>query len=140
MDKGNDAMLKNQDIELESNQGVTLAFDKFMRSFEAFKETNDFRLDELEKRGSVDALAIKSSRPALDGGDSPRSDNTLAHKMAFEGYVRKGDFVQLNRLGSKALSVGSEADGGFLVPQETERTVNQSLQSNSPIRGISTVI
>ena len=49
---------------------------------------------------------------------------TDAHKAAFTAYVRKGDATTLTELEGlslegKALSVGSEADGGYLVPEAT---------------------
>ena len=100
--------------ELETKAGagtVGAAFEDFMRAFEAFKETNDERLDALERRSAadplieeklsridraldehrrtVDDLALKAARPAL-GGSAPRSGAALAHKAAFDAYVRKG--------------------------------------------------
>lgn len=139
---------------------VAEAFDDFMRAFEAFKETNDERLSELERRMSADALtlekldringaidehkriadelALKAGRPALAGA-APRSAATLQHKVAFESYVRRGEDRELHRLEEKALSVGSDPDGGFLVPDETEQTVMRSLKDISPIRSIASV-
>jgi HK97 family phage major capsid protein len=136
------------------------AFEDFMRAFEAFKETNDERLYALERRGlsdplveeklnridraldenrrTVDELALKSSRPPM-GGPAPRSGASLAHKAAFESYVRQGEPGRLRDLESKALSVGSDPDGGYLVPDETETAVNRALKDISPIRAISGV-
>ncbi len=133
------------------------AFEDFMRAFEAFKETNDERLYALERRGVsdplieekltridraldenrrvVDELALKSARPAL-GSSVVRSGAALQHKAAFESYVRKGEPGRLRDLESKALSVGSDPDGGYLVPDETEKTVNRALKDISPIRAI----
>jgi HK97 family phage major capsid protein len=136
------------------------AFEDFMRAFGAFKETNDERLYALERRGlsdplveeklnridraldenrrTVDELALKSSRPPM-GGPAPRSGASLAHKAAFESYVRQGEPGRLRDLESKALSVGSDPDGGYLVPDETETAVNRALKDISPIRAISGV-
>jgi len=50
--------------------------------------------------------------------------------------VRTGDVGMLNQLEAKALSVGSDPDGGYLVPEETERAVMRSLRGISPIRSI----
>jgi HK97 family phage major capsid protein len=50
--------------------------------------------------------------------------------------VRKGEPGTLRDLERKALSVGSDPDGGYLVPEETERTVNRALKAISPIRAI----
>jgi HK97 family phage major capsid protein len=127
--------------------------DLLMQAFEAFKDTNDDRLAQIERRASADVvtsdklariertmdeLALKQARPAL-GGAAPKSGASLAHKSAFDGYVRKGDPTHLRDLESKALSVGSDPDGGYLVPDETERAVNASLRAISPIRAIAGV-
>lgn len=133
------------------------AFEDFMRAFEAFKETNDERLYALERRGladplieekltridralddnrrTVDELALKSARPPL-GGSVVRTGAAREHAAAFEAYVRKGEPGRLRDLESKALSVGSDPDGGYLVPDETETAVNRALKDISPIRAI----
>lgn len=133
------------------------AFEEFLEAFEAFKETNDQRLAEIEQRGATDTLvaeklarieetldstkrvadnlALKSARPHLAGGAAVTSN--LAHKSAFDGYVRRGDAQRLARIEEKALSAGSGADGGYLVPAETEAAVNRALKAISPMRAIS---
>ncbi len=151
-------MQERTDLEIKA-EGINLnsAFDEFMRAFEEFKETNDTRLAELEKRSSadvltteklsridhvldehkriVDDLALKAGRPPL-AGSAPRSADGLRHKMAFEGYVRRGVTGALRELEQKALSVSSDPDGGYLVPDETESQVNRALKDISPIRAI----
>src|SRR5512134_1272220 len=123
------------------------AFGDFMRTFEAFKEGNDERLAQLERRMPsdivtgekvdrlnraldetrrvVDDLALKAARPHLGGPGipGPRSTAALQHKAAFDSYVRTGDTAQLRDLESKALSIGSDPDGGYLVTEELERAV-----------------
>ncbi len=152
----------SSDISLETKGASDLGFaiDDLMRSFEAFKETNDRRLDEIERRQSadvltaekldridraldehkriVDELALKSARPALTGS-APRATIALQHKAAFDAYIRKGESHGLRDLEGKALSVGTDADGGYLVPDELERTVNQAVRNVSPIRAIASV-
>lgn len=143
-----------------SGTDVALAFDEFMQAFEAFKETNDERLDQIENRISsdvvtneklarisqaldehkmlADQLALKAARPQL-GGMPLRSGAALQHKAAFYGYMRCGESGGLRALEGKALSVGSDPDGGYLVPEETETTVMRSLKDISPIRAIASV-
>ena len=143
-----------------SGTDVALAFDDFMMAFEAFKETNDERLSQIENRVSADvltseklerinksldenkaladSLAIKAARPQL-GGTIIRSGAALQHKAAFEGYMRSGESGGLRALEGKALSVGSDPDGGYLVPDETETTVMRSLKDISPIRAIASI-
>lgn len=132
---------------------VAEALDAFMRAFEDFKDTNDRRLREVERRGAADTLTeeklaridraldvlhVKSQRPPIGGG-SARAGVSLQHKSAFESYVRKGEAGQLRSLEGKALSVGSDPDGGYLVPDETETTINRALRDISPIRAIAGV-
>jgi len=139
------------------NDDVNSAFGEFMRAFEAFKEGNDERIGQLERRGAadpvtadklaridraldetkriVDELALKSARPHL-GGPAYRSGASPQHKAAFDAYVRKGETGTLRDLESKALSIGSDPDGGFLVPEELERAVNRGVRNVSPIRAI----
>jgi HK97 family phage major capsid protein len=140
-----------------SSEDVAVAFDEFMRAFEAFKATNNERIGQIEKRLSadvltiekldrinnaidehkaiVDELALKSARPQL-GASTFRSASTLQHKAAFEAYVRHGEAHGLHKLEEKALSVGSGPDGGYLVPEETEAAVIRGVKNISPIRAI----
>jgi HK97 family phage major capsid protein len=146
-------------LETKSASGGDLAaaFDGFMRAFEDFKDANDERLGQLERRLSadvvtadkvdridraldehkrvVDELALKSARPHL-AGPAFRSGASLQHKAAFETYVRTGEDATLRGLESKALSVGTGTDGGYLVPDELERAVNRAVRDVSPIRAI----
>ncbi len=154
-------MTNTTSLETKGAGGETArAFEEFLEAFEAFKETNDQRLAEIESRGASDALvaeklarieetldsakrvadnlALKSARPHL-AGNSAQSASQLAHKAAFDGYVRRGDASRLARIEEKALAVGtnSGADGGYLVPAETEAAVNSALKAISPMRAIS---
>ncbi|MEJ8573128.1 phage major capsid protein [Microbaculum marinum] len=146
---------------LPSSSDVVEAFDEFMMAFEAFKEANDERLAQIESRVSadvvttekmerinraldehrqlVDGLVLKSRRPALSGERAETSQAALQHKAAFAGYVRHGAESGLRALESKAMSVGSDADGGYLVPDETEREIGRLLSQASPIRAIAGV-
>ena len=145
-------------LELKSADDLDGAFDTFMRGFEAFKQANDERLGEIERKLSadivtvdkverinraldeqkraVDQLVLKGRRPAL-GGEAPRSVAALEHKAAFEAYVRAGNEEPIRRFEEKALTVAS--DGGYTVPEETEREIGRRLAAVSPIRAISGV-
>lgn len=139
------------------------AFGEFMASFEAFKDANDEKLDQLERRmgadvltsekverishaldeqkRALDNLALRQVRPALgSGGPAPISE----HKSAFDAYMRRGDDRLLRGLDTKShdtksMSYGSGQDGGYLVPAETETEIGKRLAALSPIRAISTV-
>lgn len=155
-------MLNDKGLEVKSASHADLgtAFDDFMRAFDAFKETNDQRLSEIERSMSadvvtveklsridraldehkriVDDLAHKAGRPPL-GGSAARAAAGLDHKMAFDGYVRRGEAHALRDFEGKALSVGTGSDGGYVVPAETEQAINRAMRDISPIRAIAGV-
>ena len=148
-------MTDKTDLEVKSVGGdVAAAFDEFMRAFEDFKETNEQRLSEIERRSSADVLthdklaridkaldqlSVKQQRLPIGGNGGVTSAASLQHKSAFEAYVRGGEAGGLKALEGKALSVGSDPDGGYLVPDETETTINRALKDISPIRAIAGV-
>ncbi|MFK8252234.1 phage major capsid protein [Ancylobacter terrae] len=138
---------------------VAAAFEEFMTAFEAFKDANDQRLGELERRGAdavtidkverlnaaldqqkalIDEIVLRGRRPGLGG--APALDLAAReHKAAFDSYVRHGEAAGLKRLEAKALSAGVGADGGYVVPHETEREIGKRLAALSPIRALADV-
>jgi HK97 family phage major capsid protein len=130
-----------------------------MEAFHAFKEANDERLDALEKRSGADALVeekverigkaidaqkarldeltLKARRPAIGGED--KAESSREHRAAFEAYVRKGETQGLYDFERKSMSVGSNPDGGYLVPPETETEIGRRVSTLSPIRAIADV-
>ena len=138
------------------------AFDDFLTSFEAFKQANDERLHQIEKRSTdiltehkvdriskalddqqaaLDRLIVKSRRPGLGEGlnAAPLSAHAMDHKSAFDRYVRAGVDQDLHQLEEKAMSIGSDPDGGYLVPEHVEAEVGKRLAAVSPIRAIADV-
>lgn len=134
------------EIKAGTSDDVAGMFAEFSTAFEEFKRTNNQRLADIEKRGTADGLLdgkldrlnavldgqksaldralAEKSRPHLDGQSGPID----AYKDAFAAYVKRGE--------EKALSVGSNVDGGYVVPAETETQIARMLTSVSPIRAI----
>jgi len=141
-------------FETKGTGDLVTAIDELARAFEVYKESNDHALAELKSRGASDAvtaekvarldraldeLSLKARRPQLGGAMPQRNYAEVAHKSAFDVYVRKGETSALLDVETKALSAGTGTDGGYLVPDETERTVNMALKDISPIRAIAGV-
>src|SRR5690606_5214935 len=127
---------------------------------EAFKDANDQRLKEIERRSAadpltaekvdrisdaldeqkrlIDGVVLKNVRPAL-GVHGDNSVQALERKQAFEAYIRSGDERKLRAFEEKAMSYGTAQDGGYLVPDETEREIGRRMAQISPIRSIATV-
>lgn len=139
---------------------VAGAFDDFMEAFEAFRETNDRRLDEIDRKmaGDVvtrekleridkaidasqkrlDELLLKQARPQLSRQGAATLDE-LEHKQAFEAYIRRGDESGLRELEAKAMSIATATDGGYLVPDATDTEIGRRLSVVSPMRALATV-
>ena len=135
------------------------AYGELMHTFESFKQGNDERLKQIEKRSvdplteekvdrlnraveeqkrTLDEMVLAGQRPAL-GTRAAMTSDSREHKSAFERYVRNGDAHALARFETKALSSQSDPDGGYLVPRETESAIDRVLAKVSPMRAISSV-
>lgn len=137
------------------------AVDEFMSAFDEFKSANDDRLAQLERKLSADVvteekvnrlnsaldlqqktvegLTLSMRRTPLGSNGGPVDPATQEHKAAWEAYVRNGQAATLRPLEAKALSAGSDTDGGYLVPTETETMIDRAVAQASPIRAISGV-
>jgi HK97 family phage major capsid protein len=143
---------------LETKSGIPgdalVTHGDMMRAFEAFKDANDTRLAEIDKRGgdplleervgridkAIDALMLKAARPVLASGNGAAAAGAAReHKSAFAAYMRGGDAQGLRTLEVKAMSAGAPADGGYLVPVELESEIGKRLAAISPIRAIASV-
>ncbi len=141
----------NVPFETKVAHHVEATHDEVLQAFEAFKDANDERLEQIEKRmtadvvtsekvdrinKAVDELILKSRRPALA---MEKSSEPTEHKRAFDSYVRKGEAHGLAALEEKAMSVASGTDGGYLVPSQTEAEIARLLSRASPMRAIADV-
>jgi HK97 family phage major capsid protein len=143
----------------ETKAGIghaAVSHDDVMRLFEEFKAANDERLDQIERRSAdvvtedkverinaaltrrLDELTLKSARPSLGATRDSKAlgHDATEHKAAFESYMRSGESAGLRALEVKAMSAGSDADGGYTVPVEIEQSLGERLTAISPIRSI----
>ena len=136
---------------LETKVASAAAQDDVLIAFEAFKDANDERLAQIEKRmaadvvtqdkverisRAIDELSLKAKRPHLSGETCAEPSE---HKKAFDGYVRKGETQGLFDIEAKSMSIASNPDGGYLVPSETEAEIGRILAKVSPMRQIADV-
>ncbi len=134
----------------------TTGMEEFLCAFDAFKQTNDQRLAEIEKKQCADVLtteklqriegamdeqksalnrmSMRQSAPALSG--NPAMGQALINP-AWEQYIRKGDASRLSEI--KSLSSGVDTDGGYVAPAETQAQIDRLLSEASPIRAIASV-
>ena len=142
------------DLETKATEAAgTATMADLLYTFERFKEANDARLDEIERRSAdplteekvtrleaalseqksaLDAVAARQARPALSEAPSEGAS-------AFETYMRSGMQPGLQSSEQKGMSAGTGADGGYLAPAETETMLTSGMATVSPFRAICTV-
>jgi len=134
------------------------------KSFNDFKQINDDRLSKVEKGASsadfeaklakvqadistaldlkkeIERVEAKQNLQGLMGNNDENADKK-AYKSAFvEGFLRKGNEIGLKDLQAKAMSVGTPADGGFALPEQIDRLVEQLARDMSAVRSVANVI
>lgn len=143
-----------------ANEELRAVFAQIMAAFEDLKETNDARLADIEERGAADPLldeklgrieaaidkqqsrldriSLDASRPSVGKSGLDQIQNT-EHKSAWDGYLRSGDDSGLARLDTKALTQGTDAQGGYVAPAELDRLIEARLTASSPMGQIASV-
>ena len=138
------------------------AINDLAGAFEEFKSTNDHRLNMIENKGNVDSLIdhklsrlnsemdraydrlnklqLSTQRPLLGEAERASSFEQQEHKTAFLHYIRKGDETKLYQLEQKALTTGSDAEGGYLVPHTVSDRIGQEMGQLSPIRSLASIM
>ena len=144
-----------------SNEEIAGKVNELGAAWAAFKAANDAKLAEIEKKGAPDPLLVeqvkkigefmdnakdllevKSRVDAIEtavarsgkGGDPTEktSADQLEYKEAFSEYMRKGgNEAKLTEIGKKALSVGSDPDGGYLVRPEVSTNIIKTIYETS---------
>jgi HK97 family phage major capsid protein len=131
---------------------------ELMSAFEAFRDANDQRLSEIERKSSADVLleekvdridravsraqasldriSLAGLRPGTASNDQAGNDEV---KTAWSAFMRRGDEAALARVEAKSLSVAVAADGGHVAPPEVMATIDRRLLASSPLRRIATV-
>ena len=124
---------------------------EMMAVFEAYRQANDARLAEIEKKGGADplsdeklaridrrleALSVKMARPEAGVGTDPAEEE---HREAWTRYLRTGDDSAISGRELKSLNTGTGSEGGHVAPPELDRLIEARLMAASPMRQIATV-
>ncbi|WOI53992.1 phage major capsid protein [Parvularcula sp. LCG005] len=142
------------ETKAQSDAPMKSAMHDLLYTFEQFKDANDQRLAEIEKRGHEDGLltekvdrlnsvvaeqkaaiermSVLNARPAREGTALVAPTEA---KQAFDGYMRSG----LMAAPSIKSIAASDTDGAVIAPVETAQMIDSGLMAISPIRQIATV-
>jgi HK97 family phage major capsid protein len=144
-----------------SIQEITDRVHSLGNAWEQFKQVNDARLKEIERKGHADPLyeehlrrisdALDNNKRRMDQietvhgrlggeiGSKAHYEDASEYKSAFRNYLRKGMDSGLEQIQLKALSVGTDADGGYLVTNQMSQTIMETIKESSPIRALARV-
>lgn len=140
---------------------VTSQIGSLGNAWDQFRKINDARVSEIERKGNADPLFMDQlekignvldsqkrrldnietaySRPAREVKNVRHADGNSEHKNAFNSYLRKGAVSELEAFEKKALSVGSDPDGGYLVTPTMSEQISKYVTESSPMRAIASV-
>ena len=124
--QANDAMIKAK------------ADGKSVEAFEAkLSKINDDLGKIADLKAAFQELEKKMNRPGSAGEADPIK---AEHKQAFGRFLRKGIDDGLGELQAKAYNITTDADGGFAVPEELDRSILELMRDVSPMRQVCNVI
>jgi HK97 family phage major capsid protein len=85
-------------------------------------------------------MGRKGKRVTRDDFDDSAQEATAAYKRAFDSYVRhNGDERSMSPDDLKALSVGSDPDGGYVVDADTGGRIVSRIFETSPMRQFASI-
>lgn len=100
-------------------------------------------ISRLERQASIDAELSKATatpitnKPNGNAGVEEKTGRASAeYKKAFWNSMRKKNYFDVQN----ALQVGTDSEGGYLVPDEFERTLVEALEEENIFRSLATVI
>lgn len=131
------------------------------RAWEEFKSANDSRLKAIEEKGYAPADTVekvdtinadvtklsgeiadimkKMNRPGMADEKDGLSPEQAEHKDALRGYLRDGKDSGLHEMERKALSSGSDPDGGYLIDAEMDGAIDRIAETISGMRSVANV-
>lgn len=140
---------------------VTNKLDVLGSAWDQFRKVNDARVEELERKGNADPLFMEQltkisnvldsqksrldmietaqNRPSREVKNTRFSNGDMEHKKAYDNYLRKGAAAELEAFEQKSLSVGTNADGGYLVTPQLGEQISKYVSEACPMRELASV-
>lgn len=137
---------------------IKAAVDTMNQTYHAFQEANESRLEEIQHTKQADPLLeekvnrlnneltrlqekmekaqIANKRSPI-AAEMPTSYQDAEHKAAFTAFLRKGIEDGLQQ---KAMSVTSDVDGGYLVPEYLGEQLIKVMHETSVMRQIANIV
>lgn len=114
-------------------------FDAMHEDQAKFKKQADNKLAVSNLRKDIDVLNAAPVKPAVKGGSKTRPTDTEEYKEAFNNVLRVGKMSADPSI-LNALQVGTDSEGGYIVPTEFETMLVEGLQDINELRNFVTVM
>lgn len=131
--RGGDGLLSAED---------TATYDKMEADVVALGK----EIDRLERQAAIDAELAKATsnpitnQPSAAPGEEKAGRDAASYGRAFWGAMRVRSGEGLEGSVRNALQIGADPEGGYLVPDEFERTLVEALTEENIFRGLANVI
>jgi HK97 family phage major capsid protein len=103
-------------------------------------------IDRLEKQEALDRELSKplntplTGKPAVPGMETKKGRASDEYKRAFWNAMRTRAGEGLDPIIKNALQIGTDTEGGYLIPDEFERTLVEALEAENIFRRLANVI
>jgi HK97 family phage major capsid protein len=134
--RGEDPILTEKLAKIDAD------IDAAQKRLEAVETVAARRAKFASDHGEMDAKAAEferlgAKRRGVPAAGKLDAEGLKAYSAGFRDWMRKGDMIELDVL--KALSVGSDPDGGYLVEPDTSGRIVQKVYETSPMRQVASV-
>lgn len=142
---------------------LKVLIEKQNAAFAAFKVANDAEIAELKRKGhadpvlsaqvqkandeisrlqgEIDSMQKRAARPSQAQVADEQAEARSAHRKAFNGYVRRGVGADvLGELQVKTLQIAVDADGGYAVPENLDKSIGSMEIHASPMESLVSAI
>lgn len=123
---------------LDGSEGLSAEDQEKLAAIEADFDSTEKAIRAEEKLNKIEskleAIVEESYAPSIE-----KENSVDDYKGAFEEYARKG-LSALNGEKLAALQVGTDSEGGYIVPESFETKIVEILQDVNPFRSVANVI
>lgn len=137
--KAMDAFVKTQNDKGQAEAARQEKLDKILADYDKAKDKADAEARERKEIADrLNQLEAAKNMPHSNGNATMDKDDA-EYAKAFNGYMRRGKGEDELKDRSNAMSVGSDPDGGYMVPPAVSARVIETVATANPMRQLATI-
>ncbi len=131
------ATAENEERDLNSDEQIK--FDAMQDDQASLKKRIDNQQRVIDMQSEIDVVSSVPVKMSLTGGGVKGVRATDEYKNAFDSYARQGGATVDGQV-LNALQVGTDSEGGYVVPEEFETALVEAMQDINEIRSLVNVV